>query len=77
VKNWCITLCLRLQDNFGCWSAVLNTAPTTGPSTHGSSLTDMIMSLPDLLRARSAMLVGSLELGAPLGRGSYGKVYKG
>jgi hypothetical protein len=35
------------------------------------------MSLPDILRARSAMLVGSLELGAPLGRGSYGKVYKG
>ena len=35
------------------------------------------MSLPDLLRARSAQLVGSLELGAPLGRGSFGKVYKG
>ncbi|KAK9906630.1 hypothetical protein WJX75_005201 [Coccomyxa subellipsoidea] len=55
-------------------------APTTGPSStntaNTNSITDMT-SLPDILRARSAMLVGALELGAPLGRGSYGKVYKG
>ncbi len=55
-------------------------APTTGPSStntaNTNSITDM-NSLPDILRARSAMLVGALELGAPLGRGSYGKVYKG
>ncbi|KAK9838332.1 hypothetical protein WJX81_005126 [Elliptochloris bilobata] len=42
----------------------------------GAQLTSM-MSLPDILRARSASQVGSLVLGACLGRGSYGKVYKG
>lgn len=47
------------------------------PSSHNTSVTDAVMSLPDLLRARSAQLVGALELGAPLGRGSFGKVYKG
>lgn len=58
-------------------STAPNTVSFTGPSSAGNSATDLVMSLPDILRARSAMLVGSLELGAPLGRGSYGKVYKG
>ncbi|BDA46411.1 probable serine/threonine-protein kinase/receptor R826 at N-terminal half [Coccomyxa sp. Obi] len=61
-------------------STGIDDAPTTGPSStntaNTNSITDMT-SLPDILRARSAMLVGALELGAPLGRGSYGKVYKG
>ena len=50
---------------------------TPAPSSHDTSIADAVMGLPDILRARSAQLVGSLELGAPLGRGSYGKVYKG
>ena len=53
------------------------TACTPAASSQCNSITDAVMSLPDLLRARSAQLVGSLELGAPLGRGSFGKVYKG
>ena len=57
--------------------AGLPVAETLGPSSHNTSITDAVMSLPDLLRARSAQLVGALELGAPLGRGSFGKVYKG
>ena len=54
-----------------------DTADTLGCSSRTNSLTDAVMSLPDVLRSRSAQLVGSLELGAPLGRGSYGTVYKG
>ena len=55
-----------------------DTADTPGfSSTRTNSLTDAVMSLPDVLRSRSAQLVGALELGAPLGRGSYGTVYKG
>ena len=62
----------------GCFSAAgLIAAEMPAPSSHCASMTDAVMSLPDILRARSAQLVGSLELGAPLGRGSYGKVYKG
>ncbi len=57
--------------------AGLPAAETPAPSSHNTSMTDAVMSLPDLLRARSAQLVGALELGAPLGRGSFGKVYKG
>ena len=57
--------------------AGMPTAETPAPSSHNTSITDAVMSLPDLLRARSAQLVGALELGAPLGRGSFGKVYKG
>ena len=57
--------------------AGLPAAETPAPSSHNTSITDAVMSLPDLLRARSAQLVGALELGAPLGRGSFGKVYKG
>ena len=53
------------------------TAETPAPSSQDTSIADVVMSLPDLLRARSAQLVGALELGAPLGRGSFGKVYKG
>lgn len=53
------------------------TACTPAANSQCNSITDAVMSLPDLLRARSAQLVGSLELGAPLGRGSFGKVYKG
>ena len=45
------------------------TAETPAPSSHNTSITEAVMSLPDLLRARSAQLVGALELGAPLGRG--------
>ena len=52
-------------------------AETPAPSSHATSIADAVMGLPDILRARSAPLVGSLELGAHLGRGSYGKVYKG
>lgn len=58
-------------------SAGMPTPETPAPSSHNTSITDAVMSLPDLLRARSAQLVGALELGAPLGRGSFGKVYKG
>ena len=54
-----------------------DTADTPGFSSCTNSLTDAVMSLPDVLRSRSARLVGSLELGAALGRGSYGTVYKG
>lgn len=36
-----------------------------------------MLSLPDTLRKRSSCMVDNLELGTPLGRGSYGKVYKG
>lgn len=54
-----------------------DTADTPVFSSCTNSLTDAVMSLPDVLRARSAQLVGSLELGAALGRGSYGTVYKG
>ena len=54
-----------------------DTADTPGFSSCTNSLTDAVMSLPDVLRSRSAQLVGSLELGAALGRGSYGTVYKG
>ena len=54
-----------------------DTADTPGFSSCTNSLTDAVMSLPDVLRSRSAQLVGSLELGAALGKGSYGTVYKG
>ena len=54
-----------------------DTADTPVFSSCTNSLTDAVMSLPDVLRSRSAQLVGSLELGAALGRGSYGTVYKG
>ena len=36
-----------------------------------------LQSLPHLLRLRSTEMVGSLELGSAIGRGSYGKVFKG
>ncbi|EIE23924.1 kinase-like protein [Coccomyxa subellipsoidea C-169] len=45
-------------------------------SNKGKSLTNLL-SLPETLRQRSSCMVDSLELGTPLGRGSYGKVYKG
>ncbi len=45
-------------------------------SNKGKSLTNLL-SLPETLRKRSSCMVDSLELGTPLGRGSYGKVYKG
>jgi serine/threonine protein kinase len=62
------------------WCAGAGTVSTGFPSfgnLSAASLADKVRCLPGILRARSAMLVGSLELGAPLGRGSYGKVYKG
>lgn len=45
-------------------------------SSKGRNLTNLL-SLPETLRKRSSCMVDSLELGTPLGRGSYGKVYKG
>jgi hypothetical protein len=36
-----------------------------------------VLALPETLRQRSSGMVDNLELGTPLGRGSYGKVYKG
>ena len=36
-----------------------------------------VLNLPETLRQRSSGMVDNLELGTPLGRGSYGKVYKG
>ncbi|KAK9822208.1 hypothetical protein WJX81_005892 [Elliptochloris bilobata] len=36
-----------------------------------------VMSLPDTLRMRSQELLAELEIGQPLGRGSYGRVYRG
>ena len=36
-----------------------------------------MLALPETLRQRSSGMVDNLELGTPLGRGSYGKVYKG
>ena len=46
------------------------------PSSRSGKL-DNLMSLPETLRKRSSRMVDNLELGTPLGRGSYGKVYKG
>jgi hypothetical protein len=45
-------------------------------SSRGKSL-NSLLSLPETLRKRSSGMVDNLELGTPLGRGSYGKVYKG
>ncbi|BDA46412.1 probable mitogen-activated protein kinase kinase kinase 11 [Coccomyxa sp. Obi] len=45
-------------------------------SNKGKNLTNLL-ALPETLRKRSSCMVDSLELGTPLGRGSYGKVYKG
>ncbi|KAK9826762.1 hypothetical protein WJX81_007239 [Elliptochloris bilobata] len=52
--------------------------PSKDGSMGGDSCKDSLKSLPSVLRDRSAGSgVGSLELGALLGRGSFGKVYKG
>ena len=46
------------------------------PSSRSGKM-DNLMNLPETLRKRSSRMVDNLELGTPLGRGSYGKVYKG
>ena len=46
------------------------------PSSRSGKM-DNLLSLPETLRKRSSRMVDNLELGTPLGRGSYGKVYKG
>ncbi len=47
------------------------------PSSRSGQQLNSLLSLPETLRKRSSCMVDNLELGAPLGRGSYGKVYKG
>lgn len=47
------------------------------PSSRSGHHLNNVLSLPETLRKRSSCMVDNLELGAPLGRGSYGKVYKG
>ncbi len=47
------------------------------PSSKSGKQLSNVLSLPETLRKRSSCMVDNLELGAPLGRGSYGKVYKG
>ena len=47
------------------------------PSSRSGQQLNNLLSLPETLRKRSSCMVDNLELGAPLGRGSYGKVYKG
>lgn len=46
-------------------------------SSRGNKSLSNLLNLPETLRKRSSCMVDSLELGTPLGRGSYGKVYKG
>ena len=47
------------------------------PSSRSGQQLNNVLSLPETLRKRSSRMVDNLELGTPLGRGSYGKVYKG
>ena len=47
------------------------------PSSRSGQQLNNLLNLPETLRKRSSCMVDNLELGAPLGRGSYGKVYKG
>ena len=47
------------------------------PSSKSGHQLNNLLNLPETLRKRSSCMVDNLELGAPLGRGSYGKVYKG
>ena len=47
------------------------------PSSRSGQQLNNLLALPETLRKRSSCMVDNLELGAPLGRGSYGKVYKG
>ncbi|CAK0735475.1 hypothetical protein CVIRNUC_000587 [Coccomyxa viridis] len=51
--------------------------PGGTPGTRGSGRESSLMSMRDLLRARSEAPLEALELGPLIGRGSFGRVYKG
>ncbi|CAL5225265.1 g8059 [Coccomyxa viridis] len=51
--------------------------PGGTPGTRGSGRESSLMSMRDLLRARSEAPLEALELGPIIGRGSFGRVYRG
>jgi hypothetical protein len=68
---WCV-IGMRVC---GCYSCKIMPWDCNGLWGRGTCQT--LQDLPTLLRMRSAGLMGELEVGACLGRGSFGRVYKG